>query len=190
MPERDSSVENHDDAGTSTAAKIPAVILVDDDCASLRIAGLTVLDRLLVALFRGNVESITIVACHTLPPLPRSRALGIRFNISPSMPSLEGPVLLASANLLVQPPDVRRCIEQQARLLSSDGEPLDFGVGGRLSNEEGLQNSPTIPSIGVALPVRDSAMAAVAEKALWTSLTSSADGAVDKYFNRPCGRVL
>jgi 1L-myo-inositol 1-phosphate cytidylyltransferase / CDP-L-myo-inositol myo-inositolphosphotransferase len=105
---------------------------------------------------------------------------------------LDGPVLFAAANLLVQPADVRRCIETRSRLLSAAGEPLALGI---VDSPEGtapsaLDEAPSIRAAGVAFPVRNRASASAAERALWSSLTSSSDGLVDRAFNRPCGRPL
>jgi phosphatidylglycerophosphate synthase len=55
-----------------------------------------------------------------------------------------------------------------------------------------VKNSGSSPVIatGVAAPVNDPASAHAAERQLWSSLTSSADGVVDRFFNRPIGRIL
>ena len=72
------------------------------------------------------------------------------------------------------------------------GEALSIGVieSPGSSPEAALADTPELRATGVARQVTDSASAAAAERALWTSLTSASDGLVDKYFNRPIGRPL
>lgn len=50
--------------------------------------------------------------------------------------------------------------------------------------------APPVTAEGISLPVRDAAEARAAECAFWAALTSSSDGAVDRWFNRPAGRPL
>lgn len=50
--------------------------------------------------------------------------------------------------------------------------------------------APPVAAEGVSLPVRNPAEARAAERAFWAALTSSSDGAVDRWFNRPVGRPL
>ena len=171
---------------------LPALVYCDEQSAGLKVAALTLLDRLIVALHRGGVSSITLIATTSLPNLRRTAALGINFHVLPAVRTSTGPVLLASTNLLVQAADVRRCLRNGARLLTSSGEKLPIGVAPviRDSLMESLAAAPEISAEGIAFHITDSASATLAEKGLWNSLTSSADGFVDKIFNRPCGRPL
>ena len=174
-------------ATATPAEKIPAVIIVRNEAAALRIAALPVLDRLVVAIYRAGAAPIIIVSANPLPLLERARALRIPLEHAGQLPEFRNPTLLAAANMLVQPADIRRCIEERARLLSNDGEPLEIGM---VEASSSLDEIPAIRAGGIARPVRDQASATAAERALWESLTSSSDGLVDKYFNRPCGRLL
>lgn len=172
---------------------LPAVILCDPDSAFLRVAGLTLLDRLVVAAHRAGAETITVVSEKLLPQLDRSSALGISVRSVMNRPELTGPTLVLSTRLLVQPADLKRLIERSGRLVKLDGTPLPAGVLNTLSPdalEDQLAMLPIAAAAGVAEPVCDAATAERAARALWKSLASSADGLVDKYFNRPAGRAL
>lgn len=170
---------------------IPALIVVSLE-SSLKIATLAILDRLVVTAHRAGATPITIVSNGPLPSLKRSRALGIPFQTLSNLPAIDGPVLFATANLLVQTADVKRCIESGSRLLSTAGEPLSLGVIDQTNSspDSALAQLPSIEAVGVAQRVTDQASASALERALWSSLTSSADGVVDRVFNRPCGRPL
>lgn len=171
---------------------LPALIYCDPSTAGLKVAALTLLDRLIVALRRGGASSITLITKEPLPNLKRATALGIQFQVRASPPSATQSVLLASTSLLIQPEDVRRCLEDRARLITASGEKLPIGVAltGDGSPMDLLLGMPAITPRGVACRVADPVSAQNAERALWNSLTSSADGLVDKVFNRPCGRPL
>lgn len=170
---------------------IPIVILLTPE-SSVRIAALTLLDRLVIAAHRAGAGPITIVGEGPVPNLKRTHALGISYQLRSDQPPIDGPVLLATANCLVHSSDVRRCIETQSRLLSSTGGPLALGVTDSLAAnpDSALDQVPAIKANSVALQVSDLESASIAERALWSSLTTSADGLVDKFFNRPCGRPL
>jgi putative membrane protein len=172
---------------------IPAVILCDPDCATFRVAGLLVLDRLVVAAHRAGAENITIVSGQPLPPLERAAALGITVQAAGTWPPLKGPTLVLSNRLLVQPMDLKRLMERGGRLVSREGIPLPTGVVTEFSGqglESQLSGLPAVAAQGVAEPVANASSAATAARSLWASLDTSADGLVDKYFNRPAGRWL
>ena len=172
---------------------LPAVILCDPDSAALRVAGLTVLDRLIVAVHRAGADSITVVSKSPLPRVERATALSISVQSNARQPELAGPTLVLSTRLLVQPAALKQVIERGGRLAKLDGTLLPAGVLSVLSPgtlEEQLSELPIVAAAGVAELVRDAATAARASRVLWASLVSSADGFVDKHFNRPVGRVL
>lgn len=171
---------------------VPALIFCDEQTGGLRIAALTLLDRLVVAVHRAGVSSITVVAHNGLPKLERATALGISVRIVSEPPSREIATLAASSSLLVQTADVRALLEHGGRLVTADGTPLSIGVlpPGNDDWETGLDRLPTRAAQGVAARVTDAATARQTEQLLWASLTSSTDGFVDKVFNRPCGRIL
>ena len=210
----------------------PALVYWSAQAKGLRIAALPVLDRLVVALHRGGVGSITIVAPADAPVPPselkRAAALRIPWRVVPAPPVLRAPTLVASPWLLVQADDVRLLLALGGRLCTRDGIPLAIGVmpsdkqlkevaghsnRGDRGNED-LPNSnpvrgqprdacghpePWLASLdalpnrrarGVACLVTDAASARIAGNQLWASITSSTDGFVDRWFNRPCGRPL
>lgn len=171
---------------------LPAFIFCEPKTAGLKIAGLTVLDRLIVAVFRGGARKITLVSRSAVPTLKRSMALGISFNVVPEAPASDHLALVATTGVLVQASDVRSCIENRGRLAGAGGEKLPVGVaapnGGPVM--EMLETALVLTAGGVAVRVQDGASAKAAESALWRSMTSSSDGFVDRVFNRPCGRPL
>ena len=174
--------------------KIPAIIFLHPQSA-LKIASLTVLDRLVVAIHRGGAGPITVVGEGPVPELKRANALGIPVQTLRSMPGIEGSILVADGNILVQAADVRRCLESRSRLLSN-GAGLPIAVvpstsfAGASSFPIALEKTLGIEKQGVARVITNNADAREAECDLWASLTSSSDGFVDRRFNRPVGRFL
>lgn len=171
---------------------LPALIFHDEATGSLRVAALTLLDRLAVALHRAGVSSITVVAAKPLPPMQRTHELGIKVRVATEAPVEHQPTLVAGTGLLVQPADVRVLLQANSRLSTADGIALPIGVLPQVGTawQAALDQLPTCAAQGVAACVKDRATARQAERALWASLTSSADGLVDRVFNRPCGRLL
>ena len=189
--------------------KIPALVFAFEQ-AAWKIAGLTLLDRLIVAIHRAGAGPITVVTEEPLPPLQRTRALGLEVQVSQAIPRMKGFILIAEATLLVQAGDIKRCLEAHARLVEPDtkevpellpigvveerGSPLQ-GEEGRAAFEEYLEvlvwpPLPVVEAKGVAREIRDRATARKAQKELWASMRSTADGFVDRVFNRPVGRFL
>lgn len=172
---------------------LPTVIFCEENSAFQRVAGLCVLDRLLVAAHRAGATRITVVSETLLPELRRAPALGIVFQTTAQPPESNSPALALSTGALVQTADLKRVIEKRGRLVKPDGTLLPVGVLDSLSaaplNSQ-LAPRPTVTGAGVAELIFDSTSAAHATRGLWASLTSSADGLVDKYFNRPVGRAL
>ena len=170
---------------------IPAVIFHDAAAAAPMVASLSTLERLLVAVHRAGCSPIHVVTGSALPRLRRVPALGISFEVARTPPRLQGPVFVASDRVLLTTRDVARLLEQRGRL-TKNGRPLPAGVADQTSNqlEADFQNAPEVEAEGVVALVNDAASARAATKALWASLTSAADGIVDRHFNRPVGRIL
>ena len=148
---------------------------------SLEIAGMTVLDRLVVTCHLAGCNPIYIVS-ETVSQLRRADALRIETQVVSVRPELVESHLVISGGVLVERRDLEELIERRAQLMSPSGAPLPA----RMSDAGSL----TIVAQGVAIAVNDTASAHQAERALWKSLTSTADGVVDRFFNRPVGRVL
>lgn len=160
---------------------VPAILVCDAGMRSLEIAGMTVLDRLVVTCHRAGCDPIFIVSTDK-PALPRADALGIETKIVPVSPESLEPALVISGGALVEAGDLEQVIEHNAQLVSSNQQRLPISMSD--------SGSAMVAAKGIALPVNDAASARVAENKLWNSLTSSADGVVDRLFNRPVGRVL
>jgi len=147
----------------------------------LEVAGLTVLDRLVVTVHRAGCSPIFVV-CETAPALVRAQAMGIATTTVQDIPKSEGAALLITGGVVVEPLDLARVIQAGGQLIAGDGSPLPVAMNG-----SGRQ---PVTALGMACAVTDAASAREAERKLWASLTSSADGLVDRFFNRPLGRPL
>jgi len=177
---------------STSIERFPAVVFCQQNTGSLRVAALTLLDRLVVALHRAGCGPITVVCRGSLPDLQRSRAWHIEVKAVTASPSLSSPALVATTDLLAQPSDIREVIRQKGRLAATDGTALSIGVADGSSTPplDQLSALPLVPAKGMAAAIRDAESARAAERALWASLTSSSDGFVDRHFNRPAGRPL
>ena len=149
--------------------------------ANLKIAALTVLDRMVVATHRAGCAPILLLG-EGSPPLERAEALGIKTTFVREPPTGSAPALLISGSVLIEPADIRRVIEADGRLLDGNGSSLPV----QMNSEQ----SQPIRALGVAERINDEASARRAEGKLWGSLGSTADGVIDRYFNRPVGRLL
>lgn len=167
-----------------------AIILADTDGSALKIASLTVLERLVVSLSRAGMSRIFVVSEKPLR-LARAAAMGLSVEYAEHVPDIAGEVLVASGNVLATAADLKHVIASHGRLMGRDGEPLPLGVVDGFSDgwEARLEHGPGIRAVELAAVVtRDSA--GPVERAFWNSLTSSSDGWVDRHFNRPVGRLL
>lgn len=174
--------------------RVPAVIVLAGRTSALRVAALSLLDRLLVMAHRAGCGPLTVVATDPLPPLRRARAWKIPFEVVATPPVLATRALLLRTEAVVDKADLRRLLETPVptRLVTTSGDALPAATvapGTRLDETAGSAG-PTLVARGVSYPVTDAASARVAERGLWASLTSSSDGTVDRWFNRPMGRPL
>jgi len=179
--------------GSENEASVPAIVICDEETAGLRVAAVSILDRLIVAAHRAGAAPIRIVSSKPPPSLPRAVALGISFEVVARVPTTERPTLVLSTGLLVQSADLRALVQNRGRLVGRDGGPLPAGViTGPLEGqlEEQLSRLPKVVAQGVAVAITDASSLRAASRALWASLASPLDGAVDRYFNRPVGRIL
>lgn len=122
------------------------VVIEDRPAARLEVAGLTLLERNIVAARRRGAGEIVIVSPPSAAPLPRFRRLG-RLGIAP------------------------RIVASRAEAALDGAAVVD---GARF----------------VDIVVEDESTRAEAERRLWASLESSADGLVDRWLNRPLGRIF
>ena len=170
----------------------PAIILCADARCGLKVGGLTILDRLIVTLHRAGCSPILVQAREPLPDLKRARALGIIWQTSESVAAPSADFLLSQGHLLIGSADVQRALLSGESLCDAEGrEPLlcYLSAGAPVAVPVGLEGRALRPE-GVARHVANIQEAQAAERAWWASLRSASDGTVDKYFNRPCGRLL
>lgn len=174
---------------------VTAVVFVDGDRGAAQVAGLSVLERLLVAARRAGCMRIVVVGFTGGWRFRRLRALGIEPEAVEECPRIEGPVLVLEAGLLVLAGDLRRLVEGGGRLVGGDGDFLPAGrvdgvpAGMRLGGETWTGLTP-VRAEAVAVMADTVERARCAEKMLWGSLRSASDGWVDRVFNRPLGRPL
>ena len=161
--------------------KVPAILDCVAQTSGVQIAGLSLLDRLIVTAHRAGCALIYIVT-ETRPPVPRARALGINITLAPAIPKLDEPALLINGGVLVETADLQQVIERGGQLFSADGTRLPVA----------MTAGAAVPVCAgkVAVPVADATSVREAERRFWASLTSSADGIVDRFVNRPLGRYL
>ncbi len=169
----------------------PVLLVCDPKLGSLHIAALTLLDRLLVAVRRAGAGPITVVCRGRFPSVPRARALGMDWDTART-PQIKEPTLLIEVSALAQTDDLKRLIDHGGRLATADKIPLPIGITEkwRGSVMESLKGRRRLVAEGCAVMVSDQLSAAVAETALWDTMGGSTDGLVDRYFNRPVGRLF
>lgn len=162
----------------------PAVLVCDTRTGSLEIAGLTVLDRLVVTAHRAGCAPIFVVD-ETPPRLARAEAMGVNFthvrDVS-AFAQVSEPMLWIERSVFVEVRDLANVVALGGQLISAESGPLPV----RMTVAEA---KPIIAGT-LATLITDAAAAAEAERKLWASLTSTADGLVDRFFNRPVGRPL
>ena len=165
---------------TGVVTKTSAVLNCDG-AGSLKIAGLTLLDRLVVTAHRAGCAPI-LLAGEITSPLVRARELGIEVSRVSDVAVKPGATLLIEGGVVVELRDLEKVIVANGQLVSADGRALPVRMD--------VENPRAVVAGNVATQVFDAESAADAESKLWRSLTSPADGLVDRYFNRPLGRPL
>jgi phosphatidylglycerophosphate synthase len=148
---------------------------------SLEIAGMAVIDRLVVTAHRAGCDPFYVVS-EEPPAVRRARALGIETVNVAAPPRMSDAALFITGGVLVEAHDLERLIDRGGQLVRADGAPLPITMVN--------SNSSAVIARGVAAPAHDADSAREAERDLWASLTSNADGIVDRFFNRPAGRSL
>lgn len=160
--------------------KVPAILDCVAETRGIQIAGLNLLDRLIVIAHRAGCAPIYVIA-ETTPPVPRARALGIEITCASAIPEPDEPALLINGGVLVETEDLQQVIERGGQLFASNAPlPVAMRAG----------NAAPVCAGKVATLITDAASARKAERRLWASLSSSADGIVDRFLNRPLGRYL
>lgn len=171
---------------------MPAILVDDESVCDLRIGGVMLLDRLVVMAHRAGCSPITVISNRGEVPLKRAKAFGIPVRFQPEFPRDISRALIASTSLLVTVDDLRLLVANGGRLADVNGKPLPAGIVEKpaASLEAALAGLMLLSGTQIAQRVTDRESARTAERALWASLKSSADGTVDRIFNRPCGRPL
>ena len=149
---------------------------------SLDVAGLSVIDRLVVTAHRAGCSPILLMGMDR-PRLERTDALGIPVTPVPDWPSeFREPVLSIDGSVVLEARDLENVMTQSGRLVRADGTSLPVRMT--------VQDPKPVLAGSVATLVQDKSSAAEAEGKLWASLASPLDGLVDRLINRPLGRPL
>src|SRR5207247_11025445 len=106
---------------------VPAILDCVAETSSVKIAGLSLLDRLIVTAHRAGCAPICLIA-ETMPPLPRARALGIDITLASAIPELDEPALLIDGAVFVETADLQQVIEGGAQLFPADGTRLPVAM--------------------------------------------------------------
>jgi len=134
-----------------------------------------------VTAHRAGCAPIYLIA-KTTPSVPRARALGLDIIPASEVPALDEPALLVNGPVFVETADLQRVMEERGQLFSADEARMPVGM---ITGE-----AAQVIAGKVALPISDAASVREAKHRLWASLTSDADGIVDRFLNRPLGRYL
>jgi hypothetical protein len=106
---------------------IPAILDCVAETSGVQIAGLSLLDRLIVTADRAGCAPIYLIA-KTAPSVPRARALGIDIRLASETPELDEPALLINGAVFVEPGDLQRVIEKRGQLFSADEARLPVAM--------------------------------------------------------------
>jgi phosphatidylglycerophosphate synthase len=161
--------------------KVPAILDCVAETSGIQIAGLNLLDRLIVTAHRAGCAPIYLIA-KTAPSVPRARALGIEMTLASEIPELGEPALLIDGAVFVESADIQRVIEERGQLFSADNTRLPIAMT--------AADCVPVRAGKVAVLVTDATSVREADRRLWVSLATSADGIVDRFLNRPLGRYL
>jgi phosphatidylglycerophosphate synthase len=134
-----------------------------------------------VTAHRAGCAPIYLIG-ETTPPAPRARALGIDMTLASTIPELDEPALLINGGVLVETADLQRVIERGGQLFSADDTLLPVAM---------TAGDPAPVRAGkIAALITDATSVHEAERRFWASLTTSADGIVDRFLYRPLGHYL
>ena len=170
---------------------LPVLIFADDLACERTLAGLSVLERLVIATHEAGATAISILHGKTEPKFTALDRLKIEVHLTREEPAFRAPTLLISGNLALQRSDLERVMKQQGRLHAPGHELLPCGVAAEWAGslEASLPRRPKMEARGVAQPVKDGLTAVQAEDALWDTMGLETDSFMDRNFNRPVGRL-
>ena len=161
--------------------KVPAILDCVAETRGVQIAGMSLLDRLIVTAHRAGCAPIYVIG-ETTPPAPRACALGIDITLVSAIPELGESALLIEGAVLVETADLQQVIGRGGQLFAANDAPLPVKMT--------AGNAARVSTGKVATLIPDAASAREAERRLWASLNSNSDGIVDRLLNRPLGRYL
>ena len=174
------------------AASTAAFIIYRPVESELRIAGISLLDRQLIALSRAGCQPLTVITAKAVPSPPRTQQLKIPFQIASSLPTETQPCLVLDGNAYIEQSDITHLLSDADSIESKDGSPV---AGQRLNSpadwtSETKLGDRTVKSKNRARNLSSPEEAAALGNLLLKSTSSNADGLVDRFFNRPVSRQI
>ncbi len=174
------------------AARMAAFIIYRPAESELRVAGISLLDRQLIALHRAGCHPLTVITAKSVPSPLRTQQLKIPFQIAASLPSEAQPCLVLDGNAYVEQPDISALLRDSVSIQSKDGSPVAIQ---KLDSPSHW--SPSAESTSQAFKSKyrarnlnsDEESAALSTQLLKGTISSS-DGLVDRFFNRPISRQI
>ena len=144
---------------------VPAILDCVAETSGVQIAGLSLLDRLIVTAHRAGCGPIYLIT-RIAPRAPRACALGIDVTLASAIPELDEPALLVNGGVLVETADLQRVIERGGQLFSADDTRLPVAMT--------AGDTARVRAGKVAALITDATSMRKAERHFWASLTSSA----------------
>ena len=165
--------------------------LIDGPQARRKVAGVSLLERMAVALHRGGAREIIIIGDDPTPSFRRLPPLGIETKTISSRQAAsileQGEIAVADGALFAFPTDVRRVLAEGGRLVDGAGRGLPLEV--RRAGVSATDAPPVAAARPAFLVVGDAGLAR-AEREIWDGLESASDGFLDRWINRPLSRYL
>src|SRR5205823_12750765 len=107
--------------------KVVAILDCVAETRDIQIAGMSLLDRLIVISHRAGCAPIYVIG-ETMPPAPRARALGIDMTLTSAMPEPDQSALLIKGGVLVETADLQQVIERGGQLFADNDTPLPVAM--------------------------------------------------------------
>lgn len=178
------------DTGFSPAAA--GYVIYQPGPSDYRIAGLTLLDRQLIALHRAGCQSLTIVSEESVSLPPRTQTLGIKIRIAPKLPQQDENCVVADSGAFFQPEDLEQLTEPNTRIETEDGTTLKVLKLKRPSDwhQEWEKDLPKKRTNTRAKNLTSEQAARHLGDQLLKGTNNPNDSWVDRLLNRPLSRYL
>ncbi len=176
----------------ASRATLPGFILYHPEQSRQSVAGLTLVDRQIVAMHAAGLAPITLVATGPVTAPARAAALQIPFQLSASIPGESQPGIVLDANVFIDRVDLQQLAEKEGSLTTKEGERIPAVHLAQTGNWERNWDLPQegIQVKGHSATVPDAKTAKRLERRLLQTTSNTSDGLVDRLLNRPLSRFL